>query len=313
MKRKTINRIVKAKFDDWVKTIKDDKVQALVKQNTIMTGGAIASLLLNEQVNDFDFYFRNKETTVAVAEYYVKEFLANQKAAEAAILTDDTAVSRGGIQVPIVVRSETDRVEIFVQSAGVETDGNEETYKYFESEPATAGSNYINKMMQNRDASVTDHNYRYSPCFLSSNAITLTGFVQLVIRFYGEPDKIHENYDFVHCTNYWTSWNNEVVLNPKALECLLTRDLIYIGSKYPIASLCRIRKFFKRGFNISAGQLLKISMQLSKLNLDNYAVLREQLTGVDVAYFNQLIAALKEHDPEKVDLAYVMSLVDEIF
>src|SRR3546814_1364029 len=45
----------------------------------------------------------------------------------------------------------------------------------------------------------------YRPVFMSTNAITLSDKIQIVLRFYGEADAIHENYDFVHCTNYWTS------------------------------------------------------------------------------------------------------------
>ena len=52
-----------------------------------------------------------------------------------------------------------------------------------------------------------------------------------------EPDQLHENYDFVHCTNYWTSWNNELVLRKEALEALLARELRYVGSKYPLCSI----------------------------------------------------------------------------
>src|SRR3546814_2013322 len=48
----------------------------------------------------------------------------------------------------------------------------------------------------------------YRPVFVSTNAITLSDKIQIVLRFYGEADAIHENYDFVHCTNYWTSKEN---------------------------------------------------------------------------------------------------------
>src|SRR5690606_25046051 len=153
----------------------------------------------------------------------------------------------------------------------------------------------------------------YRPVFMSTNAITLSHRVQIVMRFYGEPDTIHENYDFVHCTNYWKSWDNELVLRQPALEALLARELRYVGSKYPICSIIRLRKFIHRGWTINAGQILKMAMQVSELDLKDPAVLEDQLTGVDSAYFIQLMAKLKEHDPEKVNAAYLVEIIDRMF
>ena len=74
MNRKVIKSILNKKIKDWVNSIEDEKVRNAVEKNTVVTGGAIASLLLNEEVKDFDIYFTNKETTKLVSEYYVKQF-----------------------------------------------------------------------------------------------------------------------------------------------------------------------------------------------------------------------------------------------
>jgi hypothetical protein len=148
---------------------------------------------------------------------------------------------------------------------------------------------------------------------MSTNAITLSHRVQIILRFYGEPDAIHENYDFVHCTNYWSSWDNELILRQPVLESLLARELRYVGSKYPICSLIRIRKFIKRNWTINAGQVLKMAFQVSELDLNDINVLEDQLTGVDVAYFAQLIEKIREKDPEKVNAAYLIEIIDRMF
>nr|MCU0343906.1 T9SS type A sorting domain-containing protein [Ignavibacterium sp.] len=44
---------------------------------------------------------------------------------------------------------------------------------------------------------------KYRPVFISENAITLSDKVQLVIRFYGTPAEIHDNYDYAHCMCYF--------------------------------------------------------------------------------------------------------------
>ena len=127
------------------------------------------------------------------------------------------------------------------------------------------------------------------------------------------PDTIHENYDFVHCMNYWTSWDGELKLRPESLESLLSKELRYVGSKYPLCSIIRTRKFIQRQWTINAGQYLKMAMQLGDLDLNDVTVLEEQLTGVDAAYFNEIIRAIRDKDESRVDRAYLMELIDRIF
>lgn len=148
--------------------------------------------------------------------------------------------------------------------------------------------------------------------FLSSNAITLSGKIQIILRFYGDPVSIHDNYDFVHCMNYWLSNTNELVLRPKSLEALLSKTLVYNGSRYPVASIFRIRKFINRGWRINAGQILKMILQANELDLTKYDVLEDQLTGVDVAYFTEVLGAIKEKD-DVIDSAYLIKIIDKMF
>jgi hypothetical protein len=96
------------------------------------------------------------------------------------------------------------------------------------------------------------------------------------------------------------------------LESVLTRNLIYNGSLYPVCSIFRIRKFISRGWRISAGQLLKMVYQVSKLDLSDKKILQDQLIGVDQAYMHQLISAINSKEG-KVDENYLAQLVDQIF
>lgn len=312
MKAKTIKKVIKAKVEDWLSSIEDERVRALASRNTVVTGGCIASMLLKEPVNDFDLYFTNKETTVAVAEYYVSRFSSKNKA---------------GIPVPITVDHKEDRVRIVVKSAGIASEeGAKEPYEYFEGRPDDEAGNYVGEVLGDTGdieealeetsalaLAVNDGTPKYRPVFLSTNAITLSHKVQIVLRFYGSADTIHENYDYVHCTNYWTSNDDELVLRQPVLESLLAKELRYVGSKYPICSVIRLRKFIKRGWTVNAGQILKMMLQISELDLKDHKVLQDQLTGVDAAYFVQLVSMVKENDPEKVNSAYLVEIIDRMF
>ena len=297
MKAKTIRAICRAKHKAWVKSIDNEVIKKLAQENTVITGGAIASMLLNEEVNDFDLYFRDKKTCEAIANYYVGKFKAKDH--------------------DIRVVDDHDRIKIVVKSAGIASESERSgTYKYFEGDPdpdGLAATEYVEEAASiTKDKSGVEKG-SFTPVFLSSNAITLSDKMQLIIRFYGEPNEIHGNFDFVHCTNYWMSWEDTLILRKEALEALLAKDLKYVGSKYPICSIIRTRKFLDRGWRINAGQYLKMAFQVSELNLHDVKVLEEQLVGVDVAYFNQLINCLKDADPNHVDTTYLMELVDDIF
>lgn len=313
MKSKTIKKVLRQKVDEWLASIEDDHVRKLAARDAMVTGGCIASMLLNESVNDFDLYFRTHATTIAVAKYYVSKFAPKP---------------RNGIPCRIDVDDRDGRIRIVIKSAGIASEnGNDKPYEYFESRPEGEADGYVSEVMgdsgeiedayqETKDMAlqaVDDGKPRYRPVFLSTNAITLSHKVQIVLRFYGEPDDIHENYDFVHCTNYWTAKDGALVLRQDALEALLARELRYVGSKYPVCSVMRLRKFIKRGWSVNAGQILKMALQISALDLTDPAVLEDQLTGVDSAYFLEVMRAVKEKDPVKVNSAYLVEIINRMF
>ena len=306
MKKKTIEKILNNKFDSFVKSIVDEKVKELVKSGTIITGGCIASMFLQEDVNDYDLYFKDLETAKAVAEYYVDVFKKNKK---------DRNVNNKCKSMMVVV--EDGRVRIMIKSSGVESETTEnKDYAYFEQ--LDPGNPQQDEFIENALEFEKDRKSKkseYKPIFLTSNAITLSDDIQLILRFYGEPDEIHKNYDFEHVKNYWTSWNRKVVTRTEALESLLAKELKYTGSLYPICSLIRIRKFLKRGWSITAGEIFKMAWQVSKLNLDDPKCLEDQMIGIDVAYFHELIQCLNQarKDGKDINTTYVMQLIDEIF
>lgn len=327
MNRKRIEKVLTKKHEEFIATIKDEKVKKLVNENSIITGGAIVSLFQGERVNDFDYYFMDKETCLEVAKYYVADFIKKNPRR----------------LIPMVTET-GDRIAIKVQSAGVVSEADTSgSYEYFESREQSEGTDYLEEVtsdIEPEEVNVNDvERFRkpynvsetnvnvlerptapkdpYRAVFMSSNAITLSDDIQLVIRFYGDPETIHDNYDFTHCTNYWLSSDKKLHINLGAMECIQTKELKYEGSKYPLASVIRTRKFIQRGWKINAGQYLKMCFQVSKLNLNDINVLRDQLVGVDSAYFSEVINAIQSEREKnsdwKLDETYLATLIDKIF
>lgn len=137
MKAKTIKAVLRKKIDEWLATIEDADVREMAAKNTIVTGGAIASMLLKEKVNDYDVYFRTKETCLAVVDYYVKRFEPK---------------SATGIPCKIEVQDRDGRIMVVIKSAGVASEeGTEMPYDYFERRPAEEAGSYIGEVMGQGD------------------------------------------------------------------------------------------------------------------------------------------------------------------
>lgn len=270
-----------------------------ILDNVIVSGGVIPSMLLGEKVNDIDVYFKTVEVAELVANYYVNLMICRGK------LDKTNLVSRID-----VVPNNTSGVAVFIKSQGIAgEDIDTNNYQYFEMMEQNAVDEFLDdyhRAVKQDELKPTDVKN------ITSNAITLNNGIQIVLRFTGEPAVIHENYDFAHATSYWTE-SSGVVYAPIALQALLEKRLYYIGSKFPVASLFRLRKFLARGFRISAGEITKIAYDISKLNLDNPAVLHDQLIGVDYAYFHEVISILRKQSDRQIDRTYLFEIIDLVF
>ena len=333
MREKVIKSILSKKLRDWLESIEDEEVKKLVKKNTIITGGSIVSLISNEKPKDFDVYFRNKETVLAVANYYSNIFNEKKKDENIKVNVVDADTYKGyenSIDEETgeckkhrtVSNLEPGRVKLFITKdkhigPGYAAENEEDLANNNEDimETYSKADEIDSEEMEKTDSK--EEKKKYRPVFFSPNAITLSDKIQIVIRFYGEPEEIHKNYDYVHCKGYWTSWDNEINISKEVYEVIINKTLVYSGSKYPLCSLFRMRKFMERGWRINAGQILKIAFQVSELDLSDLNVLEDQLIGVDSAYFSQLIYQLQKQQEEnsefKFTSGYLVSIIDKIF
>ena len=205
-KRKTIIKTINHKLEEWIKTIDDEALREQVKKDVIVTGGAIVSMLQGTLPNDYDVYFSNVETALKVAQYYLSKLPESQ----------NDKVSK--CEAKII----DNRVKILIKSAGVASETcNQADYDYFEYMPDNSSEYYLNKCMHSDKG-------KYSVVCMTTNAISLSDDIQAILRFTGSADEIHENYDFVHCTNsfhYDKDGNGMLTLRQEALESILAKEL----------------------------------------------------------------------------------------
>jgi len=274
MQVKTIKKNIQKKMNEWLLTITDEELRRKVKNNLLVSGGSIVSLLLKETVNDYDVYINDMDVLMELATYYIKQFpvsieiLDGRKKMEYMVSIRFNASAQGIYKIAIE-NLKSDQIKLYFtdKSGGLATGHNKEDVNYI-------------------------------PTFFSPNAISLSNNIQIVTRFHGNNEEIHKTFDFIHATNYFT-FKEGLVTNKEALESL--------------TSIIRMKKFIKRGWNINAGEILKIMFQISELDLKNPNILEEQLIGVDVAYFAQLIEILRNVSPEKITSSYINEIIDRVF
>lgn len=327
MLQKTIKKVVRKKIKDWLDTIDDCALRETIKSDLIVTGGCFASFILGEEVNDYDCYFKTKETTIKVAEYYVNKWnethgkQLNKIGYETKVFVLDGAnpskdllqyyhISKLEDSASRMISNTTpDRVKIIFPSDGIVGDPNEANQQ-----EELGLSESIQELDEISQAEILAKEKKaYFPVFLSTNAITLSNGIQLIVRFYGGVEKIHETFDFVHTRSHYDYDKDELSIPNEVYDAVTNKHLLYVGSKYPVCSVFRLRKFINRGWSVNAGQMLKMCLQISELNLHDIDVLEDQLVGVDSLYFKNMIESFAKYGPEKITTDYVISVVDKIF
>lgn len=306
MKRKTIKSVLAKKHSEFVAAIKNPTVAALAEKGCIITGGSIASMLMKEPIKDFDYYFKDIQTALAVVGY----FLAEQGKGYKPIVMRKNHNGKFAIPVFDVSKLEPDtEVKITIEglrNIGVDTDVDREALNAEDREK-----------LEKEESEQDDKDKTLKVRFVSDNAISLSHRYQLIFRFWGTVEEIHANFDFVHCTCSYDTGTRTLELPPAALESILAKELTFMNSKYPLCAILRTRKFIQRGWTINAAQYVKMALILNKMNLLDPYVLEDQLTGVDSAYFMAVIRAIQEEKENNsafiLDNAYLFKVLDLVF
>lgn len=378
---KNIKTYLTRKHNAWIKSIDDPKLAREVDSNSLIAGGAIASLVQGEEPNDIDIYLSDREVALKLVVYYIKKWnndkrhhseigirvkgnwdtkkeykrALSHRSTESLvclvldlglydedeedkcldhlsheelvnILAEDMSDEAMNRNYNIVVKDKeldeltvdqlyllneyANGVSLFIRSSGVARDEKEALAD--EGLPQSAGLTGSEKSAQEEDEKPD-----YRPVFLTDNAISLKGKVQVILRFIGTPEEIIENFDYVHCTCTYVPSTRALSLPSEALVSMMTKNLVYVGSRFPICSLFRMRKFLARGYHINVGQILKMVFQVNSLDLNNLAVLEDQLLGVDTLYMQAFVKALQAQAIKQGDEfefeSYVTNLISEMF
>jgi hypothetical protein len=248
-------------------------------------------MLSGEPVNDFDIYLTNKDVAIRLTKHFLNKYNESYSAIAKEAGIPFTSIgyriydTENGIKV--VSSKIQSRTGIFNVTNEIDED---------ESEILEETGDDISTLIRRNKINIEE---KFHLSMITENALTLSDKIQVILRFIGPPDEVHKYFDFAHCTNYFDGRSSKLITNDTALKSVLTKELIYVGSKYPISSLFRTRKFIKRGWSITAAQMFKIIMNIYCLDLLDEKLLRDQLMGVDYIYFKHFMDIFEKAKKEK--------------
>lgn len=141
--------------------------------------------------------------------------------------------------------------------------------------------------------------YKY---FETPNCVTInTTYVKVQFCKYNYPTmaRLVESFDFAHVQIAYDIFTQEVTYTEQAKEAFISRTTTFTGSEYPLSSLIRISKYYKRGY-ISGrgliGEVLLIFKAILERGFEDYDDFKDQLNAVDLNFFDT--------EGSKNDLAY---------
>ena len=108
----------------------------------------------------------------------------------------------------------------------------------------------------------TSSDDKFKVKLITDNAINLSDKIQLIIKFVGEPKEVTDKFDFKHIKSYYDCNTQKLHLTNDVYQLVCEKELVYTGSEYPLSSLFRLKKYIKKGWNVSTTTMLHIALDI---------------------------------------------------
>lgn len=170
------------------------------------------------------------------------------------------------------------------------------------------------------------NNQRNKLIFESGNALTFryeNKLYQIITKYITPKSAVYQkswsaqdvisNFDFTVCMGAFNCGTSQWILYPNFLLDIAAHRLVFnVHSSYPICAMYRVLKYMRKGYELSASELVKLALSINKLKMESYMDLKEQLMGIDTLIFQELTDSLINQHGENapVDFGMVMREID---
>lgn len=162
-----------------------------------------------------------------------------------------------------------------------------------------------------------EDNGKYKLNLITENSINLSENIQLITKFAGSHDEVVSKFDWLHIRSvfYYDKATNsyELSIPEDTYRLICEKDLVYTGSDYPLSSLIRLRKYMRKGWNVSTATITQIAMEVVMAFRENDSTLIDvdtlvhHLNGVDPL---TIIAELERQTGKLMSLDDVIEILN---
>jgi len=99
---------------------------------------------------------------------------------------------------------------------------------------------------------------------ITDNAINISDKIQIITKFVGGPREVTDNFDWQHIKSWYDCEEEKLHLIPEVYQLIVEKELVYTGSQYPLSSLLRLKKYLKKGWNVSTKTIVHIVLDIIK-------------------------------------------------
>lgn len=138
--------------------------------------------------------------------------------------------------------------------------------------------------------------------FSSNNAVSFENRNGVKIQAITNPElmgtspfEVFKNFDFTICMGAYDFVVDDFVISSEFLNDIAQKRLNFnTGTKYPICSLIRTKKYQEKGFVIDAKNMIVLALTIKELQIDTYEDVINQILGIDTFLMYQFTEFLKE-------------------
>ena len=150
----------------------------------------------------------------------------------------------------------------------------------------------------------------------TDNAITLRWHGhkwQLIRCVFGTAAEIFNSFDFSICMGAYSLTHNVWTLHKDFLVHNAEKRLVFHnGTRYPLCSLIRTRKYASRGYTLTGVGYIEIALCVHALRINTYADLKFHLQGIDTAFLKPLTDELMKQGETHYDYDKCLHLMDNV-
>jgi len=175
-------------------------------------------------------------------------------------------------------------------------------YLYY-TEDANIVRKYFESKRKNSGTCISEKQVKYEIKLITDNAINLSDKIQIITKFVGDPVFVTERFDWQHIKSWYDCNTCKLHLTSDVYQLVCEKELIYTGSDYPLSSLMRLKKYIKKGWNVSNSTILHIALDFvasinkmeakrqfeqAKHGMDQLQKLREEFENMSQEEFDEL-------------------------